>query len=83
MNDYLNENDFFKTTDMPLAGSLYYANFPLEAVDRTNSPRAEFVFKRDSEVDDVVQAHWTNQLKVEPKRYAACLKEIKARLHND
>ncbi len=78
--EYLKENDFYKTSDLALATvlSLFY---PLEAVDRTNSRRAFFIFKRSQELDALIEKYYKRQLKIEPATFFERLSFIKSRLY--
>jgi hypothetical protein len=78
--DYLPETDFYRTSDLPLATvlSLYY---PLEAVDKTNSRRAFFIFKRDTKLDEIIEKYYRRELKVEPATFFERLAFIKSRLY--
>lgn len=78
----LSVNEYFQTTDLSLAGviSLYY---PLEFVDRTNFQKAQFVFKRDENLDKLVDSYWRSELSVEPQHYFAQLRFIKSRLYEN
>jgi hypothetical protein len=74
-------DNYFYTQDLGLATaiSLYY---PLEAIDRTQNPhKAEFIFKRNKEVDQIVQAYWKGEFKASLLAYFNQLKNIKSRLH--
>lgn len=78
--DYFKETDFYRTSDLPLATvlSLYY---PLEAVDRTNSRRAFFIFKRTEELDKLIKKYYRRELKVEPATFFERLSFLKSRLY--
>jgi len=78
----LEENDFYKTTDLALAGAIYVCGYPLEAMDRHDPSRVVFVFRRNEFLDDVVRLFLTHELKIEPLSYFNALKEIKTRLYN-
>ena len=74
-------NDYFYTQDLGLATaiSLFY---PLDAIDRTKNPnKAQFVFKKDEGLDQLVEAYWKNELKASLIAYFNQLKTIKARLY--
>lgn len=77
---YLNETDFYKTSDLPLAVvlSLYY---PLEAIDRTNPRRAFFIFKRSPELDELIEKYYRRELKVDPATFFERLSFLKSRLY--
>jgi hypothetical protein len=79
----LKENDFYKTTDLALAGVLYVSGYPIEAMDRHNPSRTVFIFKRNEFTDDIVRLFLTHGAKVDPLTYFNALKEIKTQLYND
>lgn len=73
--------DYYSTSDLALASaiSLWY---PLEALDRNqNSPKVQFLFKRDEQLDQLIESYWRGDLKVNPQVYFNALKNIKARLY--
>lgn len=79
----LKVDDHFYTSDLALA-SLITLYYPLEAIDRTQNPyKAQFIFKKDSQLDQLVDTYWHGQLKIEPQAYFNALKSIKARLYSD
>jgi hypothetical protein len=79
MTPKLSENTFFKTQDLALATavSLFY---PLEAIDRGNR-KAQFVFKQNSGLDELITSYWRRELKVEPQTYFDAMRVIKGRLY--
>lgn len=73
--------DYFRTSDLALTSalSLWY---PLEAIDKSENPhKAVFLFKRDEQLDEIVQSYWKGELKVNPMQYFQALKIIKARFY--
>lgn len=76
------ENNFWLTSDLPLATviSLFY---PLEAIDRQNPRKAQFIFKRNAKLDELIEKYWKGELKVEPQAYFNALRIIKARLYSE
>jgi hypothetical protein len=82
MTQQLNENDFFRTADLALATTLSLF-CPLEAIDRENSRKAQFIFKRDVGLDELVQGYWRRELKVEPQAYFDAMRMIKGRLYEN
>jgi hypothetical protein len=83
MTPRLNENTFFKTQDLALATaiSLFY---PLVAIDRESNPRkAQFVFKRDAGLDELIASYWRRELKTEPQAYFDAMRVIKGRLYEN
>lgn len=72
--------DFYSSSDLALvcAISLWY---PIEAIDRTNPHKAQFLFKRNESLDQLIEAFWRKELKVDPQTYFNQLKIIKSRLY--
>ena len=82
MNEKLKLTDFYQTSDLALATaiSLWY---PIDAIDKTDPRKATFLFKRDEKIDELLEAYWKRELKVEPQTYFNQLKAIKARLYSE
>ncbi len=78
----LNANNYYSTSDLALATalSLFYA---LETIDRTNPRKAQFLFKRDENLNQLIENFWRGQLKVNPIVYFNQKKMIKARLYGE
>ena len=78
----LSLNDYYSTPDLALAAaiSLWY---PIETIDRTNSSKAHFLFKRDENLDRLVETFWKQELRIEPQAYFSQLKIIKSRLYGE
>jgi hypothetical protein len=78
----LKVNDYYSNSDLALAAalSLWY---PIEAIDRSNPYKAQFLFKRDESLDELVETYWRGELKVNPQAYFNQLKIIKTRLYSE
>jgi hypothetical protein len=81
MKKYLNENDYFSTSDLSLATVIYYFGGKIEVVDRSNPGRAVFIFLRSDDLDRLIQDFWSKSLLIEPQTYFSGLKELKTRLY--
>lgn len=82
MSKILQEKDLYRTSDLALATaiSLFY---PIEAIDRQNTHKAYFIFKRGGGLDEFIEAYWRGELKVEPQAYFNQLRIIKTRLYGE
>jgi len=78
----LSQNDFFQSNDLPLCATLRYFGYAIEAIDKQNPAKAIFLFKRDEQLDSLIQQYWAHQLLVEPVAFFNCLKECKARIYS-
>lgn len=76
------EDEYYSTTDLALTAalSIYY---PIDSIDRVNPQKVLFIFKRDTSLDEFIQAYWRQEIKVEPQMYFNQLKLIKARLYGE
>ena len=75
-------NDYYSTPDLALATavSLWY---PIESIDRTHPSKALFQFKRDENLNQLVETFWKQELRIEPQAYFNQLKVIKSRLYGE
>lgn len=80
--EILKENDFYRTADLALT-TVIFLSYPLEAIDRQSPRKAQFLFKRDSQLDALIGNYWRGELKVEPQAYFNALRIIKARLYGE
>ncbi len=82
MEEILEENNFFKSSDLSLISTLQLYGYHIEAMDRSSSEKIVFVIKRDEELDNLIQAFWSRSLRVEPLAYFESIKNIKSRIYN-
>jgi hypothetical protein len=75
-------SDLFSTSDLGLANTIALW-YPLDSIDHTNPKKAQFLFKRDTDFDKLIEAYWKQELRVEPQRYFNQLKIIKSRLYSE
>lgn len=78
--EILNEKDFYKTADLALV-TVIFLSYPIEAIDRQNPRKAQFLFKRNNQLDELIESYWRGELRVEPQAYFNALRIIKARLY--
>jgi len=70
----------FSTTDLYLAVVLSVF-FPIDSIDKSNPQKGVFTFKRQDGLDNVIEAYWRRELKIEPQSLFTQLKAIKTRLY--
>mgnify|MGYP001567094675 CR=1 FL=1 len=80
--DYLSSHDYYSTPDLALATtiSLWY---PIESIDRNTPTKAQFQFKRDDKLDQLIESYWKQELRIEPQAFFGQLKIIKSRLYGE
>ncbi|HAU66729.1 TPA: hypothetical protein DCW61_05265 [Candidatus Uhrbacteria bacterium] len=81
MTHYLEESNYWRSNDLSLCAAILLGR-PLEAIDKTDRRKAEFIFRRDDELDGFIERFWRGEVQVEPRRYFNALREIKARLYS-
>lgn len=77
-----NLNEYFTTSDLALTSviSLWY---PLDLIDKSNPKKAQFQFKRESGLDELVESYWRGDLRIEPKQFSSQMRIIKSRLYEN
>lgn len=78
----MRQEESFRTSDMALTAVLLLSH-PLEEVDRQNPRKAQFVFRRNDDLDRVVDSFWKGLLQVEPQSFFNQLRLVKARLYGE
>ncbi len=75
-------DDYYSTSDLALATALSLS-YPIEVIDRTNPHKAQFLFRRDENLEPLITSYWKGELKVNPAIYFQQLKIVKARLYEE
>ena len=76
-----NVYEYFESSDLPLIAALCSFGANIEAVERGGGPRVTFILKRERGMDQLVQAYYARELKVEPLTYFQALRDAKSRLY--
>lgn len=76
----LKTSNYYTTSDLAQATAISLF-FPIEAIDKQQPSKAQFLFKREQGLDELIEAYWKRQLKVEAQAYFNQLKAIKTRLY--
>jgi hypothetical protein len=80
MNQYEAE---FRTSEISLAATLVAFGYPLDFLERTDSSKVFFVFKRDSQLDEIIQRFWSRNLTVEPLTLFESQRYLKSRIFGE
>ena len=73
-------SDTYVTSDLALATTISL-QFPIQNIDRSNPRKAVFVFLRSTELEDLVEGYFRNELKISPQTFFNQLRDIKSRLY--
>lgn len=76
------QKDTFLTFDLGLASALATLGYELWEIDKTNPRKAQFIFKRDKDIDKAVNDYWNNNLPVNARSIVDNQKMIKNRLYS-
>lgn len=79
-HEKLRTNKYYSTSQMSLACAISLL-FPIEAIDRSNPSKVEFLFKREEGLDDVIESFWKREFKVDALGYFNQLKVLKSRIY--
>ena len=77
------KEDYFKSIQTKLIGALNVYGYRVEAMDKSNPKQVLFSIRRDQNLDNIIQAFWSKELRVDALSYHEALKNIQSRIHND
>lgn len=80
-NGAMEFNEYYDTSDMALAAALLCGGCKLEALDRSNSRRALFIFEHTKDLDKILNDYWQDSVTVNPRTYFDWVKHLKTRLY--
>jgi hypothetical protein len=78
----LESNEQFITYDIGLAATLVTLGYNLVDVDKTNPRKSQFMFRRDEQIDKMVNKYWDNSLNLPARSLVDNLKMLKNRLYS-
>lgn len=73
----------YKTYDLGVSAALLCEDFELFSVERENPRKAQFVFKREDEIEEIADSYFSNRLEVRARSYFDQLKALKNKLYSD
>ena len=76
----MTQDNYYSTVDLSLATAISLF-FPISDISKQNPHRAEFIFIRSSQLDELVSKYWKKELLVEPRQFFDQLKAIKTQLY--
>lgn len=82
-NSLDNQKENFLTADLGCAAALISVGFELISLDRQNSRRVIFVFKKKVGADEVVSNYFLNRLKVDARNFFDTIKMLKNLIYNN
>ena len=73
---------YFTTYDLGLAAAIVAAGISLDHLDGTNQRKVQFVFRRSTGLDAVVENYWGNTCQIDAQTYFNALKSLKNRIYS-
>jgi len=73
---------YFTTYDLNLSAVLVSQNFILEEIEKPESGKSLFYFKKSDALLATIDSYWKNQLQISPQTLFTSLKSIKNRLYS-
>jgi len=72
----------YSTPDLALSTTLFTLNFQPVSIDRSDSKKVKFIFKKNKDLIIAIEKFWAGKLLVEPVKFYQCLKLLKGRIYN-
>ncbi len=79
----MNNENIFTTTDFNTIVVLSYFNYKIESIDKENPKRIKFYFKKNKNLETILNRFWKKELLVEPLVFFSLIKEIKSRIYEN
>lgn len=73
----------FTTYDLGVSTALLCTGFELLSVDKMNPRKALFVFKKEEDIEDIVDQYFSDRLEVKARSYFDHLKALKNMLYSE
>jgi len=83
MKNKLSNDNYIKTSDLPLVAVLCYFSHLIEDIDKSNRAKAVFSIPKNEDSDDLIQKFWRHELKVEPVAFFNLIRTIKSQLYDN
>ncbi|MBN1325873.1 hypothetical protein JW977_02750 [Candidatus Falkowbacteria bacterium] len=79
----LQPSEIFLTFDLGLASVLVSLDYELVGLDKTNSKKVQFIFKRAESIDLAINNYWQDNLKVNARTLFDNIKMLKNRIYSE
>jgi len=69
---------FYQSSDITIASTLFYHGFIPRIISDQDNRRVLFHFQQDKKLTDLLDRYWKGEVRVEPRKYSFCVRELKA-----
>jgi hypothetical protein len=83
MTIQLQKNDALCTFDLGAAASLTTAGFEIVSLDKTDPRKVQFVFRRETGIEKIVDDYWTDRLEVKARAFFNNIRMLKSRIYSE
>lgn len=83
MKKVLDEDSIFKTHELALVAALVAWNFPVMGLKKGEDRKVTFSFPNSPQLQEAIQAFWSNTRAVFPIQYFDALRMIKSRIYSE
>lgn len=73
----------FSTYDLGLAASLSCLGYRLIWMDKTDTRKVQFIFKKEIGILEDIDLYWADKLKVNARKYFENIKALKSRIYSE
>jgi hypothetical protein len=72
---------YFLTSEFCLASTLLCFGVILDSIQKTDSTKVIFVFKRNKDLNPIINNFWSRTLKIEPNAFWEATRFLKSRIY--
>ncbi len=80
--NFSNSKVYLQTSDLGLATALCCKDYELVSLDKSDSRKVSFIFKKDTGIGETIEAYWANQLEAKARAYFDNLRTLKNRIYS-
>ncbi len=80
---HLEGDEMFATYDLGCAAALITAGFVLVSLDKANPRKVQFIFRRETEIENIVDDYWADRLEVKARTFFDNIKACKNRIYSE
>ena len=80
--NFNNQKVYLQTSDLGLATALCCRDYELVSLDKSDSRKVSFIFKKDIGIEGIIEAYWANQLETKARAYFDNLRTLKNRIYS-
>jgi len=77
----IDKKRYFSTSELCLAATLLCFGVILDSVQKTDSSKVIFLFRRNKDLDPIINNFWNRTLKIEPNAFWEATRFFKSRIY--